>query len=59
MPPWSIRNALVVTRHAVSMLAVMSPKDGVFCVGLCGERARVHFLLFIFMWLKVLAVQKY
>ena len=34
MPPWSIGNTLVVTRHAVLMLAVMSPKDGVFCIGL-------------------------
>ena len=37
MPPWSIRNGLIVKRHAVSMLAVMSPKDGVFCIGLYGR----------------------
>ena len=36
MPPWSIGNALIVKHHAVSMLAVMSPKDGVFCIDLCG-----------------------
>ena len=58
MSPWSIGNALIVTHHAVSMLAVMSPKDGVFCIGLYGESARARFLLFIFMWLNVLAVQK-
>ena len=59
MPPWSIGNALVVTCHAVLMLAVMSPKDGIFCIGLYGESARERFLLFIFMWLDALAVQKY
>ena len=59
MPPWSIGNGLIVTHHTVSMLAVMSQKDGVFCVGLYGENARACFLLSIFMWLNVLAVQKY
>ena len=56
MPPWSIGNTLVVTRHAVSMLSVMSPKDGIFRIGLS---ARASFLLFIFMCVYVLAVQKY
>ena len=37
MPPWSIGNALAVKHHAVSMLAVMSPKEGIFCIGLYGE----------------------
>ena len=47
MPPWSIGNALVVKRHTVSILAVMSPKDGVFCIGLYGGSALARFLLFI------------
>ena len=59
MPPRNIGNTLVVKRHVVLMFAVMSPKDGVFCIGLYGESARARFLLFIFMWLNVLAVQKY
>ena len=46
-------------KHWVLMLAMMSPKDCIFCIGLYGESAREHFLLFIFMLLNVLAVQKY
>ena len=49
MSPWSIGNALVVTCHTVSMLAVMSPKDGIFCIGLYGGSARARFLLFFYV----------
>ena len=59
MPPWSIGNALIVKCHVVSMLSVISPKDSIFCIGLYGGNAWARFLLFIFMWLNVLAVQKY
>ena len=45
------------SRLGVSMLAMMSPKDGVICIGLYRENAWVYFLLFIFIWLNVLAVQ--
>ena len=55
----TIGNTLVVKRHTVSILAVMSPKDCVFCIGLYGESALAHFLLFIFMWWNVLAVQMF
>ena len=49
MPPWSIGNALVVTRKAVSMLAVMSTKDGgrVFRIGLYGRSARALYYFFM------------
>ena len=33
--------------HAVLIFAVMSQKDGIFCIGLNRESARVHFLLHI------------
>ena len=36
MPPQGIGNTLIVKRYAVSMLAVKSPKDGIFCIGLYG-----------------------
>ena len=42
MPPQSIGNALIVTHHTVLMLAVMSPKDGIFCIGLYGESDQAH-----------------
>ena len=58
MPPLSIGNNLVVKRHTVSILAVMSQKDGVFCIGLYGG-VPWHAFYYLFLWLNVLAVQKY
>ena len=52
--------ALFSTSHlGVAMLAMVSPKDGVFCIGLYWGNAWVCFLLLIFIWLNVLAVQRY
>ena len=36
MPPWSIGNTLIVTCHAVSMLAVISLKYGIFVLVFMG-----------------------
>ena len=47
---------------SVSMLAVMSPKDGILCIGLYAGMPGCTFymyVLFTFIWLSVLAVQKY
>ena len=49
MPAWSIGNALIVKHHAVSMPAAMSPKDGIFCIGLYGGSARAYFISFFYV----------